>query len=89
MSAAVFVCEGCERAVFPHRLLCPDCGGRYFRTEEVQDGVLVDFADRGDAKVGVVRVAQGPLLIVRVEGDPERGSCVALDLDGDVPVARR
>ena len=35
MSAHVFVCEECGRAVFPRRLLCPGCGGRTFRDEPV------------------------------------------------------
>ena len=88
MSARIFVCDDCGRAVFPRRLLCPDCGGRTFRDEQVETGKLEDFSDRGDVKLGAVRVAAGPLLIARVEGEPRRGSQVSLAEDGDVPVAR-
>lgn len=89
MSARVFVCERCGRAAFPRRLLCPGCGGRELREEPVDAGILEDFADRGEVKVGQVRVAQGPVLIARVEIDePQRGGRVSLDEDGEVPVAR-
>lgn len=88
MSARVFVCESCGRAVFPQRLLCPGCGGRGFREEPVDTGVLEDFSDRGEVKLGFVRLAQGPLLVARVEGEPTRGAEVALDEDGEIPVAR-
>jgi len=88
VSARIFVCESCGRAVFPHRLLCPECGGAAFRDEPVESGTLEDFADRGEVRIGVVRVAAGPLLIARIEGPPQRGATVALDEDGAVPVAR-
>jgi uncharacterized OB-fold protein len=88
VSARVFVCESCGRAVFPRRLLCPDCGGRAFRDEHVETATLEDYADRGEVKLGAVRAPSGPLLIARVEGDPRRGGEVSLDEDGDVPVAR-
>jgi uncharacterized OB-fold protein len=88
VSARVFVCESCGRAVFPRRLLCPDCGGRGFRDEQVETATLEDFSDRGEVKLGAVRAPSGPLLIARVEGVPKRGGKVSLDEDGDVPVAR-
>lgn len=85
----IFVCETCGRAMFPRRLLCPQCSGRELREERVESGVLEDFSDRGEVKLGQVRVAQGPVLIARVEIDaPERGAQVRLELDGEVPVAR-
>lgn len=88
MSARVFVCESCGRAVFPRRLLCPVCGARSFRDEHVETATLEDFSDRGEVKLGAVRAPSGPLLIARLEGDPQRGGEVSLDEDGDVPVAR-
>ena len=88
MSARVFVCASCGRAVFPRRLLCPDCGGREFRDEQVETATLEDFSDRGEVKLGAVRAPSGPLLIARLEGDPRRGGEVSLGEDGDVPVAR-
>lgn len=87
MSLAVFVCTGCGRAVFPRRLLCPDCGGADWREEAVEHGVLEAVTER-DARVGAVRTPQGPLAVARVESGAQVGSSVALDQDGDVPVAR-
>ena len=88
MSVEIFICESCDTAAFPPRLLCPRCGCRHFRSETVEHATLENFCDRGEVKLGTVRVPQGPLLIVRLYGDPTRGSRVALDEDGNVPVAR-
>jgi uncharacterized OB-fold protein len=88
VSLDVYVCGSCGHAVFPRRLLCPRCGTRDWREEPVESGTLEGLADRGEVKLGAVRVASGPLVIARVEGDPQPGSDVALDADGDVPVAR-
>lgn len=84
----IHVCESCGKEMFPRRLLCPQCGGRDFREERVETATLEDFADRGEVKVGQVR-AGGAVLIARVEiDDPQRGSEVRLELDGDIPVVR-
>lgn len=88
MSLRVFVCASCGRAAFPQRLLCPDCGGRDWREEPVESGVLEAVADRGEVRVGAVRTALGPLAIARVEGDARPGAQVRLDEDGRIPVAR-
>ena len=89
MSLRVFVCEGCGRAVFPRRLLCPDCGGAAWRGEQVESGVLEAVTARGDVRVGAVRTSLGPLVIARVEGEQQPGADVSLGEDGDVPVAGR
>ncbi len=88
MSLRVFVCGSCGRAVFPERLLCPDCGGRDWREEPVERGVLEAVADRGEVRVAAVRTPLGPLAIARLEGDAPAGAEVSLDEDGEVPVAR-
>lgn len=88
MSLHVFICGSCGRAVFPERLLCPDCGARNWREERVDSGVLESVADRGDVRVGIVRTPPGPVAIVRVEGAAREGAEVPLDEDGQVPVAR-
>lgn len=87
MSLSVFVCESCGRAVFPHRLLCPDCGGREWREEPVGTGTLEAAAER-EVRVGAVRTPLGPLAIARLESDAAPGSEVSLDREGDTPVAR-
>jgi len=89
VSLRVFVCEGCGRAVFPRRLLCPDCGVAAWRDEQVEAGVLEAVTARGDVRVGAVRTPLGPLVIARVEGEQPAGAEVSLDADGDVPVAGR
>lgn len=83
----VFVCTSCGRAVFPHRLLCPDCGGREWREETVEHGLLEASAER-EVRVGAVRTPLGPLAIARVEGDAQPGARVSLDQDGSTPIAR-
>ena len=88
MSLRVYVCGSCGRAAFPQRLLCPDCGARDWREERVESGVLEAVADQGEGRIGAVRTQLGPLAIARVEGDAQAGAEVALDEDGDVPVAR-
>jgi uncharacterized OB-fold protein len=87
VSLNVFVCESCGRAVFPHRFLCPDCGGREWRKEPVESGMLEAAAER-EVRVGAVRTPLGPLAISRIETDAASGAEVALDQDGDTPVAR-
>lgn len=87
MSLAVFVCAACGREVFPRRFLCPDCGGREWREEPVEQGVL-EAAAEGEVRVGAVRTPLGPLAIARVESEAAPGADVSLDQDGDVPVAR-
>lgn len=87
MSLRVPVCAACGRSVFPRRLLCPDCGAADWSEEQVEGGVLEAAAER-EAKVGAVRTTLGPLAIVRVESGAMAGADVALDQDGDVPVAR-
>lgn len=89
MSLRVPVCEGCGRAVFPRRLLCPDCGGSEWRHEPVETGVLEAVTARGDVRVGAVRTPLGPLVVARVEGEQQPGADISLGEDGDVPVARR
>ena len=87
MSLTVFVCESCGRAVFPHRFLCPDCGGGEWREEPVETGSLEAAAER-EVRVGAVRTPLGPLVIARVETAAEPGSEVSLDQDGSTPIAR-
>ncbi|HVA30943.1 MAG TPA: zinc ribbon domain-containing protein [Gaiellaceae bacterium] len=87
MSLRLFVCSACGRAVFPHLLLCPDCGSTDWRREPVDGGVLEAVTDRGVVRLGAVRTSSGPLVIVRVDGDAKAGATVQLDEDGDVPVA--
>ena len=88
MSLRVAVCGSCGNASFPPPYLCPRCGAREWREEQVESGTLEAVSDRGEVRVGAVRLPQGPVAIARVEGDAQAGAEVALSEDGDVPVAR-
>lgn len=88
MSLRVAVCGSCGKASFPPPFLCPHCGARAWREEHVETGTLETVADRGEVRLGAVRLPQGPLAIARVEGDAQAGAEVSLTEDGDVPVAR-
>lgn len=87
MSLRIAVCGSCGQASFPPPFLCPECGGREWREEEVASGTLEAVADRGEVRLGAVRLPQGPLAIARVEGDAQPGAEVSLKQDGEVPVA--
>lgn len=87
MSLRVAVCGSCGQVSFPPPFLCPACGAREWREEQVARGVLEAVADRGETRLGTVRLEGGPVVIVRVEGSVQAGAEVVLSQDGDVPVA--
>ena len=76
--------EGVVSAAVP----LPRLRRREWREERVETGTLEAVSDRGEVRVGAVRLPQGPVAIARVEGDAEAGAEVALSEDADVPVAR-
>jgi uncharacterized OB-fold protein len=88
VSLRIAVCGSCGSASFPPPFLCPACGAREWHEEQVATGTLDAVADRGEVRLGAVRLPQGPLAIARVEGDAQAGAEVELSEDGDVPVAR-
>ena len=88
MSLGLFVCSSCGRAVFPRRLLCPDCGESEWRRVPVETGVLEAATKRDGVGVGAVRTPLGPLVVARLEGGSRPGDTVSFDEDGGVPVIR-
>jgi uncharacterized OB-fold protein len=82
------VCATCGRAVFPPRVLCPQCGGREWRDEPVDGGVVERSTERDGTAIATVRTPLGPVLVARLLGDAAAGDAVVLDADGAVPVAR-
>ena len=90
MSLSIPVCTACGAATFPALLLCPSCGGSAWRFEPVERGVLEGCTQtaRDGVRVGLVRLALGPLAVARVEGDADVGAEVALDQEELVPVTR-
>jgi uncharacterized OB-fold protein len=88
MSFSVPVCNACGRAVFPPRVLCPACNGREWTAQET-GGVVEEVTERDGTRIASVRTDLGPVVIARLEADVPRGSSVALDADGGVPVVSR
>jgi uncharacterized protein len=93
----VSICSACGHAVFPARLLCPRCGGSDLKIREVDAGVVeeatvVRRAPGGPlpapVQVGAVRVADGPLVLARLEPSVTSGDSVRLEYRDGVPVAR-
>jgi uncharacterized protein len=94
----IWVCSACGHAVFPHRLLCPRCGGAEWRTEEVGSGVVEEVttlrrAPGGPIAVpvplGAVRLEGGVVVVARLEGGLEPGDSVRLEYRDGVPVAHQ
>jgi len=75
--------------VFPPRALCPQCGGREWRNEPVEDGVVEGATERDGTAIATIRTRLGPVLVARLLGDATAGDAVALEADGGVPVAKR
>jgi uncharacterized OB-fold protein len=88
VSLRIAVCGSCGSASFPPPFLCPACGAREWHEEQVATGTLEAVADRGEVRLGAVRLPQGPLAIARVEGDAQAGAEIKLSQDCEVPVAR-
>lgn len=92
------VCAGCGYAAFPQRLLCPRCGGRRWHSRAAREGFIeaTTTLRRGPGRdydppvaLALVRLADGPLVVARLERDAPSGDAVALALDSSgAPVAR-
>jgi uncharacterized OB-fold protein len=85
----VAVCLSCGHAAFPARALCPRCGGREWRAERADTGVVEDVTSRArDGKASIhlaeVRTGPGPLMVVRCREGTRRGEAVALERRGAV-----
>lgn len=94
---AVWVCRTCGRPAFPRRALCPACGGRSWRHEHAEDGVVEevttvchapDVADGAAVVLATVRLDVGPVVVARLEGAAGPGARVALVAVEGAPVAR-
>ena len=90
------VCRSCGCRYFPARLLCGQCGAAQFDAAVATTGVLEQvttlhraFGREAAARVGSIRVDDGPLVIVRVGPGCLPGEQVDLAEDNGVPVAAR
>jgi uncharacterized protein len=93
----VSICSACGHAVFPARLLCPRCGGSGWTSKEVVEGAVEDAtvvrrAPGGPlpapVQLGAVRVADGPVVLARLEPGTAAGVSVLLEYRDGIPVAR-
>jgi uncharacterized OB-fold protein len=87
------VCEGCGRAFFPARTLCPGCGGTGFHLEPARAGVVEEVTARTGAdgtavEIASVRLAGGPVVIARLTAQVAAGIEVVVEDEGGAPVAR-
>ncbi len=93
----VSVCARCRRVVFPARELCPGCGSSHWHRDErsagvVEDATVVERAPRGlraGARVGTVRLDDGPRLVARLGPGAEIGARVRVVIEEGAPVALR
>jgi uncharacterized OB-fold protein len=83
----VQVCEGCDRAFFPHRALCPACGDSSLRLEPAGAGTVEETTVHGAVHVASVRLRKGPVVIARSSEEIAAGAKVALLDDDGAPVA--
>lgn len=83
----VWRCKRCGRRSFPVRELCPWCGGRALRAEEVERGLAAEVTSHRGTAVACVLVADDVRVLARVEGAVTPDSTVSLRLEGGAPVA--
>ena len=92
----IWVCSACAHAVFPARLLCARCGGSEWRRNDVSEGVVEEStvlrrapgaAALDPVPVGSVRVADGVLVVARIEAGMEEGAAVQLQYRAGIPLA--
>jgi uncharacterized OB-fold protein len=93
----VSVCRSCGRAVFPHRALCPACGGASWARERAGPGVVEEVTTvrhavgaEGPREVSLasVRLEAGPVVVAGVEGRAAPGDRVELVAVGGALVGR-
>lgn len=90
-------CTGCGTAYFPHRLICPKCGGAAFVPTTVKEAVVEETtcvrraggqADWAPTYLASVRTAEGQVLIVGLRGPVADGSRVKLYERDTAPYGR-
>lgn len=91
-------CTGCGIGFFPHRLICPRCGGAAWKADRVDTGVVeqmttVRYAagrDQWEPRyIACVRTSEGQVINAGLEEPlPEQTAVKLFDRDG-CPIARR
>ena len=91
-------CQGCGTAVFPQRLLCPQCHGHAFAEERVHEGVVEEVAvirhmigqeNWQPRRIANVRTTGGPSITVGLRDESGPGSVVELMQEEGAPFGRR
>jgi uncharacterized OB-fold protein len=92
----VDACVHCGHEVFPVRLVCPRCGGSEWGRNDVSEGVVEESTllrrapgepELDPVYVGSVRVADGVIVVARLEAGVEDGAAVRLQYREGIPVA--
>jgi len=82
MSVDVQVCRTCSTRWFPHRLLCPSCGGSSLAPTHEEVGVVEESTTlAGGVVVATVRVGPDVRLVARLHGAAPPGSTVPVTHD--------
>jgi uncharacterized OB-fold protein len=92
----VRVCARCGHGVFPERSLCPRCGAGEWALREIARGRVEEETTvlrapvplDGPVRLALVRLADGPLVIARLERDAARGDEVEVTYQDGVPIVR-
>lgn len=83
-------CEECGHLTIPHRAVCPSCRsispvetylGPHGTVERSSDLLVPTDGVHAPYWVGLVRLAEGPLVFARVKGEVEPGDPVQLQVD--------
>ena len=62
-------CEGCEKVLYPPRVVCPGCGGRNFETTVLpREGKVVTYTVVRVPPAGFTEQTPLPIAIVELEG---------------------
>ena len=94
----IYRCVQCKAALFPQRLLCPQCHGAEFATESVAEGVVEDIAvirhmigqtDWKPRRIANVLTRDGLRITVGLQDDTEEGTGIDLYEEGGAPFGMR
>lgn len=90
MKLTVYQCSQCDKALFPARYFCPNCGGAKWQELVTEAGKIeevtvvrhrVGAEGSKDLHLATVRTVAGPVVIARLDRVMHVGDAVQLQLD--------
>jgi uncharacterized OB-fold protein len=93
----IWRCAGCNAALFPEPLLCPQCHGASFTTDRVYEGVVEELSvirhmigqeNWQPRRIANVRTSGGPLMTVGLRDESGPGATVELFEESTAPFGR-